>query len=72
MIFLHFVFSLIVVSVFFMLPFTAKILSSISCILLMILPPRFSVSRVVSLCDYFIVSISILDAGCFCSFPSPL
>jgi hypothetical protein len=57
--FLHFVFSLIVVSS------TPKIFSSVSCILLVMLAsvtlvlfPRFFIYRVVSLCNIFIVSIS--------------
>jgi hypothetical protein len=64
--FLHFAFSLTVVSMFSMLSSAPEILFSISCILLVILAsmtldffPRYFNSRVVYLCDFFIVSISI-------------
>jgi hypothetical protein len=64
--FLLFAFSLSVVSMFSVVSSAPEILSSISCILLVMLAsmapglfPRFSKSRVVSLCDFFIVSSSI-------------
>jgi hypothetical protein len=63
---LHFVFSLIVVPMFSMESSVPEILSSISCILLLMLAsmdpdffPRFSVSRVASLWVFFIVSTSL-------------
>ena len=63
---MHFAFSLTVVSMISMVSSASEILSSISYILLLMLAymtpdffPRFSMSSVVSLCDFFIVSTSI-------------
>ena len=74
---LHFVFSLSVVSMFSMVASAAETLFYL-CVLLVMLAsmspdlfPRFSISRVVFLCDFFIVSVSIFNPRWFCSIPSP-
>jgi hypothetical protein len=63
---LHFAFSLIVVSMFSLVSSVPELLSSISCILLGVLASMspdlfcgFSISRIVFLCDLFIVSTYI-------------
>jgi hypothetical protein len=64
--FLNFAFSLTAVSMFSRVSSPPEILSSIPCILLVMLAslapdffPRFSISRVVFLFDFFIVSTSV-------------
>jgi hypothetical protein len=75
---LHFAFSLIVVPKFSMESSAPEILSSISCILLLMLAsivpdffPRVSISSVASLSVFFIVSTSLFRSW-FCSIPSPV
>jgi len=62
--FLHFLLSLMVLSMFLMVYCAPETLYSFSCVLLVILAsmspdlfPRFSISRVVILCAFFIVSL---------------
>ena len=77
---LRFVFSLIVVPMFSMESSSPELLSSISCILLLMLAsmvpdffPRVSISRVSSLWVFFIVSTQcFLCLGWFYSIPSPV
>jgi hypothetical protein len=61
--FLYFAFSLTVVLIFCVVYSVPEILSSMSCILFVMLTPdlfhRYSIYTVVSLCDFFIVSTSI-------------
>ena len=65
---LHFAFSLTIMAMFSMVSSAPKILSSISCIPLVLacitpdLFPHFSISSVVSFCDFFIYPISIFKS----------
>jgi hypothetical protein len=76
---LHFAFALIVMPMFSMESSAPEILSSIFCILLLMLTsvvpdffPKVSISSVVSLWDFFIMSTSLFRFSIVCSFPSPV
>ena len=74
---LHFVFSLSVVSMFSMVASAAETLFYLCVLLVMlasmspVLFPRFSISRVVFLCDFFIVQFPFLILDGFAQFLHP-
>ena len=76
---MHFAFSLFVVPKFSMESSACEIVSSISCILLLMLSSmvhdffsRFSISRAVPLWLFFVVSTSLFRSWMVCSNPLPV